>query len=162
MKICSKCKKEKDTLLFVKDCTTSDGFRSDCKDCHNKNYHSKKHLYKKQRKIFRQNNLEHCRKQALNWYYDNKDVNKNSRLKRMYGITLVQHNQMLKDQDYKCAICGTDKPDGKGNQFNVDHDHTTGKVRGLLCWSCNSLIGYSKENIQSLKTAVDYLIKHSS
>lgn len=160
-RICSKCQIQKTEMDFHKDSFGPNGLSSQCKVCRLETYHSKKLIYKEQRKKFRQENLEHCRKQGLNWYKSNKLTQKNSRLKRMYGITLEQHDQMLKDQDYKCAICKTDKPDGTGNQFNVDHCHTTGKVRGLLCWSCNSFIGYSKENIPSLESAISYLKLHN-
>lgn len=56
------------------------------------------------------------------------------RLQRLYGITAAQYDEMLEAQDGKCAVCR--KPPGK-QRLNVDHDHKTGLVRGLLCWTCN-------------------------
>lgn len=56
------------------------------------------------------------------------------RLQRLYGITAAQYDQMLEAQGGVCAVCG--KPPGK-TRLNVDHDHKTGLVRGLLCWTCN-------------------------
>jgi hypothetical protein len=68
-------------------------------------------------------------------------VNRRALLKNRYSITLEEYNNMLESQDYICAICGTDKPGGMG-RFHVDHNHITGKVRGLLCNNCNMLLGY--------------------
>lgn len=163
MRTCSKCNQTKELNLFPKDKNSKQGTRRECKVCHAKNYHDNKERWNtvEKRKVFRQQNLEKCRKQGSDWYRNNKQAHKNSRLKRTYGITLDQYNQMIKDQNGQCAICKTDKPDGLGKQFNVDHCHKTGKVRELLCFSCNAFIGYSKENIESLKSAITYLTKHS-
>ena len=72
-------------------------------------------------------------------YYD---MGRKSYLKRTYGISLDDYNRMLEDQLYSCAICGNSKAGvrGKYNTFCVDHDHSTGKVRGLLCYSCNVIV----------------------
>jgi hypothetical protein len=59
---------------------------------------------------------------------------------------------MLEDQKNRCAIC---KKDNK--KLCIDHDHSTGIVRGALCTTCNSLLGMAKDNIQILKSAIEYL-----
>lgn len=57
-----------------------------------------------------------------------------------------------------CAICGTSDWMGRhGGRPHVDHDHETGKVRGMLCHNCNLMIGYAKEDIQTLRRAITYL-----
>ena len=61
-----------------------------------------------------------------------------SQLKLQYGMTLEDYDDLLKAQNFKCAICFTDKPTGKWKVFTVDHCHKTGKVRGLLCNECIS------------------------
>jgi hypothetical protein len=66
---------------------------------------------------------------------------------------------MLVSQDNKCAICGTAFEDSFGKNVHVDHDHKTGKVRGLLCQGCNHLLGRAKDDPQILLNAVDYLYK---
>jgi len=72
----------------------------------------------------------------------------------VYGITLEIYNQMLKAQGGVCAICH--KEDSKGNHLSVDHDHSTGKVRGLLCGRCNlALGGFSTQEL--LEGALKYL-----
>ncbi len=58
-------------------------------------------------------------------------------LKRNYGITLDEYESLLSLQRERCAICGTLNGNARNGQWNVDHDHKTGEVRGLLCTSCN-------------------------
>ena len=72
-----------------------------------------------------------------------------------YGITFAQYNQRLKKQDYKCKICKT--IEDKKRSFAVDHDHVTGKVRGLLCSRCNLMLGIAKDDINILYSGVEYL-----
>ncbi len=88
--------------------------------------------------------------------YDTKDVAKNRKLKTTYNISLVDYNTMLDKQNFKCAICNTDVPLGKGN-FKVDHCHISGKVRGLLCHHCNVGIGHFKDDPSLLIKAIKYL-----
>ena len=88
-------------------------------------------------------------------------VSKSRKLKYNYGITLEEYNNKLKEQGDVCAICKSDKPGGNGD-FYVDHNHTTGQVRGLLCHWCNFMIGQSRENPEILSAGIDYLKKWSS
>jgi hypothetical protein len=62
-------------------------------------------------------------------------------LAKKYGITAADYERMFAEQDGKCLICRTDKT-GRWSFFHVDHDHATGKVRGLLCVSCNTRLGW--------------------
>jgi Recombination endonuclease VII len=81
---------------------------------------------------------------------------RNFDLKRNYGITIDDYNQMFIDQRGCCAICET--PQYQTNKrLHVDHDHVTGKVRGLLCHNCNLTLGRLKENIDVLRKAIRYL-----
>lgn len=77
-------------------------------------------------------------------------------LRSKYGISLEDYGRTLADQGDRCKICGTDKP-GWGKTFFVDHDHKTGRVRGLLCDACNKLIGFSREDRTILASADLYL-----
>ncbi|MFD1277484.1 endonuclease VII domain-containing protein [Streptomyces kaempferi] len=79
-------------------------------------------------------------------------------LRRLYGITLVQYNEMLADQEHLCALCG-EKPE-TDRRMHVDHDHATGKIRALLCHHCNLLLGNAKDSIERLRQAVAYLEFH--
>lgn len=79
-----------------------------------------------------------------------------------YGLSSSQYQAMLDDQGGVCAICG--KPSDrihKGVRVDlyVDHNHETGKVRGLLCEGCNSGIGYFRESADNLRKAIDYLAR---
>jgi hypothetical protein len=77
-------------------------------------------------------------------------------LQRNYGISLDTKSEMFKSQGGRCAICKcTEEEDGKS--FCVDHDHKTGRVRGLLCHSCNHGLGKFKDKVTYLAEAIDYL-----
>lgn len=77
--------------------------------------------------------------------------------KRKYGISLRTYSDLLERQGNKCAICGTSEPGDRRRHFNVDHDHQTGKIRGLLCNNCNAMLGHAKDQIQNLLAGVKYL-----
>jgi len=74
---------------------------------------------------------------------------------KTYGITLGEYNRILIAQGNVCAICKSSY-NGK-KKFFVDHNHVTGKVRGLLCHKCNILLGGANDSIETLKTAIQYL-----
>lgn len=88
--------------------------------------------------------------------------NYGAHLKRAYGISLDDYDQMLARQQGRCAICPADKPGGRGPHWHVDHCHETGRVRGLLCARCNAMLGGARDNPTSLLRAVDYLIPETS
>jgi hypothetical protein len=72
-------------------------------------------------------------------------------LKRKYGLTLEQFDEMLAAQGGGCGICG------KLGADNVDHDHETGRVRGILCWNCNIAIGQLEDNEDRVLALAAYL-----
>jgi hypothetical protein len=75
----------------------------------------------------------------------------------LYGLTVEQYDAMLIEQNYVCAICNkSEKSSTKGVLF-IDHDHKTGKVRGLLCDTCNRGLGYFYDNKLFLHNAIEYL-----
>lgn len=76
-------------------------------------------------------------------------------LKHKYGMTLSGYEHLLASQHYRCAICrGRNK---SGRLLSVDHDHDSKKVRGLLCYKCNSALGFLGENTTVLARAITYL-----
>jgi hypothetical protein len=77
---------------------------------------------------------------------------KNNALKFNFGITLDEYEAMAEAQGNSCAICRLPK-----TPLCVDHCHTTGKVRGLLCHECNKMLGFAGDNIEVLNTAIQYL-----
>ena len=77
---------------------------------------------------------------------------KQYRLKKNFnGFTIEQYNKLLEKQDFCCGICKESRP------LHVDHSHVTGKIRGLLCGSCNRAIGLLQESTKILVEAVEYL-----
>lgn len=76
-------------------------------------------------------------------------------LKKKYGLTVEEYDQMFEDQGGVCAICGTE-PYGRF-LLSVDHCHSTGEIRGLLCHPCNGGLGCFKDNIALMNDAIEYL-----
>jgi hypothetical protein len=84
-------------------------------------------------------------------------------LRKLYGITLDAYNEMLGAQGGVCAICGQPETRtfrGKVKRLAVDHCHDSGRVRALLCHSCNTVIALAKEDPGILRVAADYLESH--
>lgn len=135
-KKCSKCNEKKELYEFYKRKDTKSGYRMECKE---------------------------CRWKQIKWYREkNPDIHLENTI-RKYGITSAQFKRMIKNQSNKCAICkSTETTNIKGTikRLAVDHCHKTGKVRELLCDKCNRGIGYLKDNIKFLKSAIKYLEKH--
>ena len=102
------------------------------------------------------NNSEHG-KATMKQYNDSKtfEQRKNARLKNRYGIDLMAYENMYEEQTGRCQICSTPH-----DTLHVDHDHSSGNVRALLCASCNKGLGMFKDNIEHLQTAIAYLSKH--
>ena len=90
------------------------------------------------------------------------EYERNYNLNRRYGISAEQYDEMLKRQDYKCKICGSPDPKGRGNRFSVDHCHSSNRVRGLLCQECNQGLGKFKDDISLLAKAILYLNEEES
>lgn len=76
---------------------------------------------------------------------------------RLYGLTVEGYDAMLVAQGGGCAVCGAKVPGSCRSSFAVDHDHETGRVRGLLCFLCNSGLGYFGDDVAVLLRAVEYL-----
>lgn len=77
-----------------------------------------------------------------------------------YGITVEDYNEMFEAQQGCCEICGRHQSE-VNRTFDVDHNHETGKVRGLLCFDCNRGLGCVKENTTILAKAIEYLNKYN-
>lgn len=77
--------------------------------------------------------------------------NRTRALKHLYGISIKDYENLLNKQNNKCLICGEEK------SLYVDHDHKTGKIRGLICHACNLGLGFFRDNINRLNQAISYL-----
>ena len=151
MKKCNICKIELNLDLFHKAKGKKGGVDTRCKNCSSL-YHQK--MYQNNIEIERQKRKE----RNTVFRKNNPDTIKNYKLKARYGITLEQKLALLNKQDGKCAIC---EKDIIGTRACVDHDHTTGKVRGLLCDQCNTSLGGFKDNKVFLLKAIEYLDKNT-
>ena len=94
---------------------------------------------KEQNRRYYEKNRERIIKQNGEYKKKNPQVGRKHHLKKNYGITPEDFDRMMEEQDGKCALCGVE-PQSKA--LHVDHCHTTGKVRGLLCGGCNRVLGF--------------------
>lgn len=78
-----------------------------------------------------------------------------------YGLTKEDYDFLLQTQKYECMGCGERHVDKPKQRLFVDHCHTSGKVRGLLCNNCNSALGLAKDKVEILKNLIKYLEKHN-
>ena len=156
VKYCKKCNQFKDETEFGTNNSAKNGLSSYCKSCTyirikewKKNNLDK---VKQQRQRYKEKNM----KKRKNYRDDNKDVIKNYALKSNYGIDLKEYMDMYLKQNGLCAICHQPQ---KNNDFllSVDHNHLNNKIRGLLCRNCNIGLGYFKDNIELLNSAIVYL-----
>lgn len=117
-----------------------------CSKC--KEYKSKElfHIHKGSKKPY--SRCRDCHKALSSVYF--KETYKYSK----YGITKDQHNELMIEQDSKCAGCNCHMDDP-----HTDHDHSTGKVRGLLCHPCNVALGLLKDNLKTLENLILYVEK---
>ena len=78
---------------------------------------------------------------------------------KLYGITREALNQRILDQAGKCAACTNLLTPGRGT--HIDHDHATGRVRGLLCLQCNVALGHVQDSPERLQALIDYLARYA-
>lgn len=152
MKICCHCKVEKPLTEFYKNSAgNKDGLSSWCCVCTKQSAARRvaspegKKYRRRYRKLYPKLVSAAIRK---------------SRLKKVYNLSTVEYEQLLHEQQSCCSICKT--PAIKFTKpLCIDHDHQTGKVRGLLCHNCNLLLGNAHDNIDILHESIHYLTKHS-
>jgi hypothetical protein len=163
-KTCSKCLCEYSIEHFHKRAVSKrykDGRDGHCRACKAESHkrwsiRNKDKIAENARK-FRKENVEKVKQWSHTYFNNNKEkISKRKRtamLKKLYGLTLVEYEQMLEVQAGCCKICK--------NVFQTtpmtDHCHQTGIVRGLLCNKCNWLLGNANDNIDILHSAITYL-----
>lgn len=130
----------------------------------NKYYINNKEKILKVQKIYYKKNKKRIRKRYKLYYEKNKQKimkkQLNYNFKKFYGITLEDYYKLFKKQKGLCKICKqpeTRKVNNKITKLHIDHNHKTGKVRGLLCSNCNIGLGNLKDSIILLKRAIKYL-----
>lgn len=109
---------------------------------------------------YRKAHPDKVKARGIAWRSANPDHHANYCLERAYGISLDQRDRLLAAQGDACAICRADSP-GSVKGWNVDHCHSTGHVRGVLCCNCNLLLGHARDNPATLDAAINYLIDHN-
>lgn len=105
------------------------------------------------------NHPESSRKRGKRYNRLHPERRADSKLRLRYGISLEAYEVLLESQDGKCAICRTTEPGlpGRDTRFCVDHDHITGRVRGLLCKKCNLAVAYMRDRVEVAEALVGYL-----
>jgi hypothetical protein len=167
-KVCTKCKRELAVRYFSKDSTRKDKLHPHCKSCRNV-YHTPwsrirgliPSVGRKRRKQGMKSYVKHREERTKKMRGRTSDYKKESFIKSVYGITLKDYDNMLKNQKGVCAICG--EKETRKNRYtgicrlHIDHDHKTGKVRGLLCHACNFGIAAFNDNSILFDKAKEYL-----
>jgi len=148
-KICSSCKTSKPLTDFYKESRVKDGRTRRCKICHIK---ATEKYRKKNPELYRKASAKHWAK--LN------DKKKHSNWLKRYNLKHEEYLKMFNDQKGCCKICK--QPCSSGMNLSVDHCHSTGKIRGLLCKKCNSALGMLDDNIKYFEEAIDYLKNFSA
>lgn len=159
MKICQTCLEEKPFSAFHKDRHRKDGLCPQCKSCRAK--YKKENPENKATVLARASrpenrakrktySRERYRRQEIKSHY------KNLKFQKTYGITLHDYETIKRKQKHRCAICLRHEKE-LTQALHVDHCHETGKVRGLLCGSCNLGIGKFKDSTALLENAILYL-----
>lgn len=139
-KICKDCLIEHPITEFRKVSDRKSGVHSACRKCFNKRstVYAKTYANKNGKKLY----------------------HRNRNLIKLYGITLKEFDEILDRQNGLCAVCNGTAEKSKYNRFHVDHDHATGKVRGLLCHYCNITLGMVNDNPDTLQKLINYLKIH--
>lgn len=159
-KSCNRCKIIKSINEFTKDKHVKSGYTAICTKCRgiaNREYYKNN---PEKAKIKNDKQKENRKK-----YYQTPEGIESSRrahLKRTFNLTLEEYDQMLEKQNHKCAICSGVETYDRFNVLAVDHCHTTGIIRGLLCFKCNVALGGFDDNVELLTKATEYLNKYNN
>lgn len=155
-KICTVCKKRLPFEAFHKNKSKKDGLQTRCRNCY-RDWYNKRY---KENSEFREKRQQHFSKFYQEKYPSRRELHSNARLLYKYGLTVEDFEELSATQCHVCAIC-KQPPQGK-KRLSVDHDHITGKIRGLLCDSCNIGLGMFRDNPTLLQVAIGYLQSSSS
>ena len=142
MRTCSVCHIEKPLDEFWPDRRRKSGLMARCKECN-----------RAQAAAYRASKPDYHKVV----YAKTKEQTRERHLKRKYGVSLADYDRMLADQGGCCAICRAPEAEQFNSVFHVDHCHSTGKVRGLLCRGCNHMLGVVGDDPAILQSAIAYL-----
>ena len=166
-KICKVCAKEKPTKEFHPNKTYKDGFTSKCKACTYEDQKRRREQNPEKRKAwdakYRTESKSKVRSSSKKYYYKNKAKIAERNMFNQHGLTATDYIAKLEEQSFVCAIClkpETEILRGEIRRLSIDHNHSTGAIRGLLCNSCNWLLGNAKESPAILRSAALYLERY--
>ena len=161
MKRCTKCGLEQPLENFYEAAGTRDGLRGDCKACFRARAKARYPQVRDQAiarsKQWRVDNIERFREnqRRMRATPESKRKQREYHLGKKFGLTVEEYDEMLAAQGGVCAICG--RPPRDDISLHVDHDHETGKVRGLTCFRCNNALGDFDDDPKLLEAASAYL-----
>lgn len=135
-----------------------------CRRCYMREYMAKYNRTEEHKAKMREYSTSpHGRALGRKRYWSNREEKlktaRNTRLQRVlaiHGVSIETYEAMLERQNGKCKICG-EVPKGYRKHLCIDHCHSTGRVRGLLCHTCNAGIGFFRDDVTRLKAAIRYL-----
>jgi hypothetical protein len=165
MKRCVKCGVDQPLESFYRAKGTRDGYRGECKACFRARAKARYPLVRAaniaRARKWREENLERFQEnqRRMRNTPEGKLRQRAGHLKRKFGMTIEQYDAMLEAQGGGCFICG--RPPREDISLHVDHDHSTGKVRGILCFCCNNALADFQEDLELLRKAMAYLISHT-
>lgn len=170
MKACTRCKFPTPLYEFSLSKNHKDGHLYVCKRCDKrrvtKSYNENKEKRLSKMKEWRDNHIDQHRSSAREWCRNNPEKVKINKLWNRYKLRPTDYQSLIDSQGNKCKICLIDfSYDNKNLIPHVDHDHkccsngnSCGKcVRGLLCGKCNTIIGVANDNVNILKSSIEYL-----
>lgn len=161
VKTCKVCRETKPLDAFYANKGGRDRRRPDCKACHlarrRESYRANPEKYIERVQRWQRENPERYKAKLAEYAASGKKKisDRKSYLKRTYGISLEEYDAMLAAQGGGCAICGS--PGRDYISLHVDHDHETGDIRGLLCFTCNNALGDLGDSFERMLRAAEYL-----
>lgn len=165
VKTCSKCGEQKEIGRYRNVLSHGKPYTfAQCRDCERAWRVAHPEVWRRSTRKYRAEHPERCRANLRAYRERNRaSIRANARandLRYKYNLTLEQYAEMHKVQGGACAICGYPESRlrlGKLLPLVVDHDHKTGRIRGLLCCDCNTSIGKMKDNPEILRAAASYI-----
>ncbi|MEU7568121.1 endonuclease domain-containing protein [Streptomyces fradiae] len=171
-KRCPRCGEAKPRAAFAKNRSTRDGLQAYCRPC-GAEYHQQRQLARGKKvrpRVPVPAGHKYCRQCGMIKPHGEWDRNRSAsdglstackecrrakaraaHLKRQYGLTEAEREELIREQGGVCVICLSARPE------HVDHCHETGRVRGVLCFSCNAALGQLKDRPAAMRRAADYV-----
>lgn len=160
-KYCPRCKREKPVDSFGKRTNRPGQYSSYCRKCLASYYQKRyQNLTTTQKLAIQKRHAAYQRK----WYEKNRRHVLDQQCSQKYGLSVSDYRELCDHAKNVCQICG--QPETityrkRKRALVIDHNHKTGKIRGILCNKCNTLLGYANDSVNRLKVAIKYLNKEN-